>query len=183
MIFEQTYLKGSWIIKLAPSVDNRGSFTRLYNMEEFKEIEFNKEFVQVNHSTNHVKGTFRGMHYQLPPFSESKLIRCSRGKILDIIIDIRKGSETFLQTYTCELSPENNRMILLTEGFAHGYITLEDQSDILYFHTALYRPEFERGLNYLDPKLNVPVPFEPGLISEKDKNYCLLDDGFSGIEV
>lgn len=183
MIFEETDLKGSWVITLTPAIDNRGSFTRLYNMEEFKKIEFNKDFAQVNQSTNNVKGTFRGMHYQLPPYSETKLVRCSRGKILDIIIDIRKGSETFLKTFMCELSPENNKMILLSEGFAHGYMTLEDHSDLLYFHTSVYRPKFEGGLNYKDPKLKIDIPFEPLLIGERDNNYNFLGDNFAGIEV
>jgi len=183
MIFEETDLKGSWVIKTKPSVDNRGSFRRLYNMEEFKEIDFKKNFVQVNQSTNNLKGTFRGMHYQLPPFSETKLVKCTCGKILDIIIDLRKGSETFLKSFTCELSPENNKMILLSEGFAHGYITLEDHSDLLYFHTSVYRPNFEGGLNYRDPKLKIDIPFEPVLISERDNNYDFIDTDFSGIEV
>ena len=152
-------------------------------MEEFKQIGFNRDFVQVNQSTNNVKGTFRGMHYQLPPYCETKLVRCSRGRILDIILDIRKGSETFLEAFTCELSPENNKMILLTEGFAHGYMTLEEYSDLLYFHTSVYRPQFEGGLNFRDPKLKIDIPFEPALISERDNNYSFLDEGFLGIEI
>ena len=183
MIFEQTYLKGAWMITLTPFADNRGSFARMYCKDEFSEIGFMQDFVQVNHATNDLKGTFRGLHYQVPPYSESKLIRCTRGKVFDIIVDIRKGSDSFLKSFTSELSSENNKMILITEGFAHGYITLEDNCGLVYFHSSFYKPGFEGGLNYKDPMLGMNLPFEPQVISEKDNNYNFIDKTFTGIEI
>ncbi|MEZ5082522.1 MAG: dTDP-4-dehydrorhamnose 3,5-epimerase [Bacteroidales bacterium] len=183
MTFEETNLNGAWVITLSPFIDERGSFVRMFCKDEFAKEGFTDEFVQINHSTNISKGTFRGLHYQKPPFSETKLIRCIRGKVFDIIVDIRQGSGTFLQHFTIELTPDNSKILLVPEGFAHGYITLENNSDLVYFHTSFYKPGFENALNYKDPKLNIQLPIEPKIISDKDKNHQFIHPNFEGIKI
>ena len=183
MTFEQTNLKGAWVVTLSPFNDERGSFARMFCKKDFSEIGFTKEFVQLNHSVNLSKRTFRGLHYQTPPYTETKLIRCIRGKIFDVIVDIREGSETFLNHFSIELSPENSKMLLVPEGFAHGYLTLVDNSDLIYFHTSYYKPGFEAALNYMDPKLNIQLPMEPAIISDKDKIHSFIDNNFTGIKI
>jgi dTDP-4-dehydrorhamnose 3,5-epimerase len=181
MIFSETKLKGAWIIKPEPFTDERGLFARVYCEEEFKAIGHKKHFVQINHSVNSKKGTFRGLHYQLKPFSEIKLIRCVAGKVFDVIVDIRKGSDTFLQYFGVELSAKNMKMIYVPEGFAHGFITLENNSQLIYHHTSFYKPGFESGLRYDDPKLSINLPLSPVIITEKDKSYPLINSSFTGI--
>ena len=183
MTFEQTNLKGAWVVTLSPFHDERGSFVRMFCKNEFSATGLNREFVQLNHSVNKSKGTFRGLHYQKPPFSEAKLIRCIRGKIFDVIVDIREGSETFLHHFSIELSPESSTMLFVPEGFAHGYVTLEDNSDLIYFHTSFHTPGFEAALNYKDPMLNIQLPVEPTIMSDKDKIHAFIDNNFTGIKI
>ena len=143
MIFTETGLSGAFVVEPEPFIDERGSFARVYCKDEFKHIGSIKEFVQINHSVNKLKGTFRGLHYQLPPFTETKLIRCIHGKVFDVIVDIRTKSDTFLKHFAINLSAVNMKMILVPEGFAHGFLTLKDNSQMIYHHTALYKPGFE----------------------------------------
>ena len=140
-----------------------------------------KEFVQVNVSINHKKGTFRGLHYQLPPFAETKLIRCNKGKVFDVIVDIRKGSETFLQWFGIELSESNMKMLYIPEGFAHGFLTQTDDAQMTYQHTAFYKPGYEAGLRYDDPALGISLPEKPTVISEKDLLQPFINQSFKGI--
>jgi dTDP-4-dehydrorhamnose 3,5-epimerase len=181
MIFSETKLKGAFVIEPEPFTDERGLFARVYCAEEFKAIGHHKPFVQINHSVNTHKATFRGLHYQLPPFSEIKLIRCVAGKVFDVIVDIRKGSQTFLQHFTVELSAKNMKMLYVPEGFAHGFITLEDNTQLIYHHTSFYKPGFEAGIGYNDPRLEIKLPVEPLVITEKDKSYPLINSSFTGI--
>ena len=181
MIFEATKLPGAYIIELEPFRDERGLFARTFCKRDFAEIDHQKEFVQFNHSHTRDKGTLRGMHYQHPPHAEIKLIRCIRGKVLDVIIDIRQDSPTFLQHIGVELSSENMRMIYVPEGFAHGFQTLVDHSELIYHHTAYYTPEAEGGLHALDPKLNIDWPLEPTVMSDKDKNQAFIQSPYTGI--
>jgi len=183
MIFTETNLKGAYIIDPEPFVDERGLFARVYCKEEFKEIDFQSEFVQFNHSVNKSKRTFRGLHYQRPPFSEVKLIRCIRGNVFDIIVDLRKDSTTFLKHYCIELSEKNMKTMLVPQGFAHGFLTLEDNSQMLYHHTEYFKPGFEAGLRYDDPVLNIKLPEVPKIISEKDKNNPLISNTFKAIDL
>lgn len=183
MIFTETKLSGAFLIKPEPFVDERGLFARVYCKDEFTKINFHDEFVQFNHSVNKIKGTFRGFHYQLPPFSEVKLIRCVRGKVFDVIVDIRKNSKTFLKHFSVELSEENMKMLLIPKGFAHGFLTLEDNSHMIYHHTEYYKPGFEGGLRFDDPLLKIDLPELPKIISEKDKNNPLITNTFKGIEI
>jgi dTDP-4-dehydrorhamnose 3,5-epimerase len=183
MKFRETPLKGSYVIITEPFTDNRGLFARTYCRDEFREIGHFKEFVQFNHSLTNKKGTVRGMHYQKPPYSEIKLIRCVRGAVYDVIIDIRKNSHTFLKYFSVELSENNMLSLYIPEGFAHGFQTLEDNSQLIYHHTALYTPGSEAGMRFNDPRVGIKWPLEVSVISDKDLEHRLIDDNFSEIGV
>jgi len=183
MIFKNTFIEGVYVAQLSPFTDERGSFVRMFCEEEFKTIGLDKGIVQVNHSVNSNKGTFRGFHYQKPPFSETKIIRCIRGEVLDMVIDIRKKSPTFLKSFAINLSSENNKMIVVPDGMAHGFITLDDNTELVYFHTAFYKPGCEGAIRYDDPALDVKLPFKPIVISEKDKSYPLIDINNFGLVI
>jgi dTDP-4-dehydrorhamnose 3,5-epimerase len=180
MTFEETKLKGAYIVSLNMLSDDRGLFARTFCKKEFKQINHRKEFVQMNHSWNKHKGTIRGMHYQIPPFQEVKLIRCIKGKVLDVIIDLRKYSPTFLQHVSVELSADNKKMIYVPEDFAHGFQALEDDTELIYHHTEYYMPDADRGLRYDDPALNIKWSLPPVMVSDKDKSYKLIDNSFKG---
>ena len=134
----------------------------------------------MNHSFNNLKGTIRGMHFQKEPHQEKKLVRCIKGSVFDVIIDLRKESETFLKYISIELSEKNKTMILIPENFAHGFQTLEDNTELLYHHTEFYNKEFEDGLLYNDPQLKITWPLPVTVISEKDKGYTpIINKKFS----
>jgi len=181
MIFTPTPLAGSYIIDLTPFGDSRGWFARTYCKKEFEQIGHTKEWVQLNHSYTVQKGALRGMHYQLPPFSEIKMVRCIAGAVYDVIIDLREDSVTFLQWFGIELSAKNKKMVYIPEGFAHGFQTLEDHSELIYHHSEFYTPAAERGVRFNDRRINLRWPAEPTEISERDKQHPLIDDNFKGI--
>ena len=181
MTFNETILKGSYTIELNPLFDERGGFVRTFCKKEFTQIGFSKEFVQMNQSYNTKKGTLRGMHYQIPPFGEVKLIRCIRGSVYDVIIDLRKDSPSFLKYFGIVLSEKNNTMIYVPEGFAHGFQTLEDNSELVYNHTEYFTKNADAGLNYNDQAFNINWPIPVSVISEKDKNLKLIEQSFKGI--
>ncbi len=174
MKFIETRIKDLYVIEVDAYKDSRGMFTRTYCKKEFAQINFDKEFVQINFSFNKSKGTLRGMHYQEVPFEETKLIRCSSGKVFDVAIDLRKNSGTYLEWFGTDLSRENMRMILIPGGFAHGFITLEDDSELIYHHTEYHNPSSERGIRYEDKTINIKWPVEVTTISDKDNNYPLI---------
>ena len=180
MKFIPTILNGSFTIQLDPINDERGWFARYFCKKEFSTIGHNKEWVQMNHSFSLKKGTLRGMHFQKPPYSEIKLVRCIQGSVFDVIIDLRKDSPTFLKWFGTELSAENKLMMYIPEGFAHGFQTLEDNSGLLYMHTAYYSPEAEDGLRYNDPLVNISWPIEISEISMRDTNHDILEK-FNGL--
>ena len=173
MIFTPTKLKGAYIIDVKRLEDERGFFGRSYCEKEFQEYGLNTNVVQANVSHNKKKGTLRGMHMQLSPYEETKLVRCTRGAIHDVIIDMRQESETFLQWIGVELTADSFRMLFVPEGFAHGFITLEDNTDVTYQVTQFYTPGAEKGFRYDDPAFNITWPIEPVIISEKDKAHAL----------
>jgi dTDP-4-dehydrorhamnose 3,5-epimerase len=180
MIFEETTLKGAYVVSLQLLTDARGGFARTFCKKEFQQINHQKEFVQLNHSYNTFKGTVRGMHFQLPPYQEIKLIRCIKGAVIDVIVDLRENSPTFLQHVSVELSAENKKMIYVPENFAHGFQTLEDDTELIYHHTQFYTPQADTGIRFNDPLLKINWPLEPVMVSEKDKNYKLIDHTFKG---
>jgi len=181
MNFINTPFKDLWVIEPDIKKDSRGQLTRLFCKNEFLNIDFNKEFVQENLTLTIVKGTFRGYHYQSPPFAEKKLVRCINGKVLDIVIDLRRNSTTFLKNFSLELDSQNLNMLLIPEGFAHGFQTLTDNCQMLYLHTNFYNPEFECGIKYDEPKINISLPLPIKEISERDKNHPYLSEDFEGI--
>lgn len=181
MIFTGTALKGSYIVSLTPFSDDRGWFARTYCKKEFAAIGHDKEWVQMNHSFTKEKGTVRGMHFQHPPLAEIKMIRCIAGAVLDVIVDIRKGSPTFLQHVSFELSAANKQMVYIPEGFAHGFQTLEENTELIYHHSEYYQPGVEGGLRYGDPKLNIQWPLPVINVSQRDNDHPLLDENFKGI--
>jgi dTDP-4-dehydrorhamnose 3,5-epimerase len=182
MKFQETVLDGVFVIDFLKNEDNRGSFTRTFCKKEFATIGFSKEFVQINHSFNTTKGTLRGLHFQKMPFTESKLIRCIHGKVFDIVVDIRENSRTFLKYFGVELSLEKMNAIFIPEGFAHGYQTLEDNSALIYHHSQFYAPEFDGGIRFNDPILNINWPMPAINLSDKDKNYSFIDNNFKPIK-
>jgi dTDP-4-dehydrorhamnose 3,5-epimerase len=183
MIFKETPLQGAYLIEPEPYTDDRGLFARTYCKNEFARLNHKKEFVQFNHSKTLKKGTIRGMHYQLPPFSEIKLIRCIRGRVFDAIIDIRQDSATFLQHFTVELSEQNMLSLYIPEGFAHGFQTQEDNTELIYHHTAYYVPGHEAGIRYNDPLIGINWPLPVSEITEKDTNHKFLDKSFKGLSI
>jgi len=181
MIFNSTSLAGSYIIDLELRSDDRGWFSRYYCKDEFKKIGHTKEWVQMNHSVTNKKGSIRGMHFQLQPYKEIKMLRCINGSVYDVIIDIRKGSDTFLQWIGVELSAENKKMVYIPEGFAHGFQCLEDNCELLYHHSEFYKPGAESGIKYDDPLVNIKWPLPLTVISPRDEQHAYLDENFKGI--
>ena|SRR5258705_10893817 len=181
MKFTETTLKGSYIIDLDVFSDERGWFARTYCKSEFAAIGHDKEWVQLNHSYSAMKGTIRGMHFQLSDHKEIKLVRCIAGSVYDVIVDIRKNSPTFMEWISVELNAVNKKMIYIPEGFAHGFQTLTDNTELIYHHSNFYNSEYERGLRYNDDKLKILWPLKETAISDRDKNHPLINKEFPGI--
>jgi len=181
MKFFNTNFDGLWVIETESKSDERGFLTRLFCKNEFDKINFHQEFVQENLTFTKAKGTFRGFHYQLPPHTETKIVRCISGIVLDIVIDLRKNSKTFLDTFSLELDSSRLNMILIPEGFAHGFQTLTDNCMMLYLHSNFYNASFERGIRFNDPAINIELPLLVTDISERDKNHPNILKKFEGI--
>lgn len=181
--FSKTPLDGVYHIEPKPIEDDRGYFERLFCEDDFKEIGFYKKIVNINHSYTKQKGSVRGLHFQYPPFSETKIVFCIKGSILDIAVDIRASSPTFLKHHSQVLTSEKRDMLFMPEGFAHGFQTLEDDVELLYLHTNFYDKNSEGAINILDSILNINFPLEIKDISEKDKNNPFVDKNFKGIVV
>ncbi|HEE9005555.1 TPA: dTDP-4-dehydrorhamnose 3,5-epimerase, partial [Campylobacter jejuni] len=148
--FMKTCIEGVYIIKPKPICDERGYFERYFCTNDFEEIGMKKPIIQINHSKTIGKGSIRGMHYQIPPFCETKIVRCLKGSILDVAIDIRKNSPTFLQYFSIELNEVNNKYLYIPEGFAHGFQVLSDEAEILYLVTQEFNSSADRGINPFD---------------------------------
>lgn len=181
MIFNPTSLVGSFVIDLEPRSDERGWFARYYCKEEFEKIGHTKEWVQMNHSFTNKKGSIRGMHFQVQPFREIKMLRCIAGSVYDVIIDLRKGSSTFLQWMGVELSAANKKMLYIPEGFAHGFQCMEDDCELIYHHSEFYKPGAEAGIRYNDPLINIKWPLPLTVISSRDEEHPYLTEQFKGI--
>jgi dTDP-4-dehydrorhamnose 3,5-epimerase len=176
MIFTEIELKGAFIIDLNRLGDSRGFFARAFCQHEFHDHGLKPVIAQANIAFNKVKGTVRGMHFQYPPAAETKLVRCTRGAILDIIVDLRPESPTYLRHVAVELSAANHRALYVPERFAHGYQVLEDSTETSYQVGEFYSPENEGGLMYDDPRLDLKWPLPVGEISEKDSKWKLLEE-------
>lgn len=183
MKFLKTPLSSAYIIELEPIRDERGFFARMFCKNDFRQMGFDKEIVQINHSLTRQKGAIRGLHYQLPPTCETKIIRCIHGAVFDVMVDIRANSPTYLQWFGVELTEENMRMAFIPDGLAHGFQTLAENSELLYHHSAFYSIEHERGLRFDDPLLAIRWPLPAGVVSAKDQGYALLDETFRGIDL
>ena len=174
MRFEATPLAGAYLIELEPRVDQRGSFARAFCAREFGEHGLQTEFVQTNISSNTRAGTVRGMHFQREPHAEVKLVRCSKGAIYDVIVDMREGSAMRYRWFGAELSEENGLAMFVPKGFAHGYQALSDGATVVYMGSAFYAPEAEGGLRFDDPKLAISWPRAVTDLSDKDARWPLL---------
>jgi dTDP-4-dehydrorhamnose 3,5-epimerase len=176
MKFISTKIEDVFIIEPEKKGDDRGWFMRTFDLDLFKENipSFDCNWVQINQSYNKNKYTWRGFHYQMYPFEETKIVRCISGSVLDCVLDLREYSKTYLQTLQIELSSFNNTMLYIPKGCAHGYLTLEDNCELIYFHDEYYNPAFESGVKFDDKKISFTLPFTPKIISDKDCNYSDL---------
>lgn len=182
MKFNPTPLAGAYTIELERKGDDRGFFARFFCMEEFAKAGLINTFPQINNSLTRNKGTLRGMHYQLPPSAEVKVVRCIRGSLYDVILDLRPDSATFGKWFGETLTAENRTMMYVPQGFAHGFVTLEDDTEAFYLVSSIYAPQQERGVRYNDPAFGIQWPLDPVEISEKDKNWRDFDPEWHGIE-
>ncbi len=171
MIFTETTLQGAFIIDLDRKSDDRGYFARMFCGNEFEQHGLKPIVAQCNLSFNHQKGTLRGMHYQIPPATETKLVRCIRGAIYDVIVDLRPDSPSYLRHVGVELTPENGRSLYVPELFAHGYQTLTDDTEVMYAVSEFYTPNCERGARYNDPAFGIEWRLPITTISEKDASW------------
>jgi dTDP-4-dehydrorhamnose 3,5-epimerase len=183
MIFNELQLKRAFVITPEPFVDNRGFFLRSFCTEEFSSQGLVNNFLQMNHSGTKGKGSIRGMHFQYAPFAEVKVVKCTKGAILDVVIDLRKGSPTFLKWESVELSDENKRSIYIPQGFAHGFQTLTEDAEIIYLVSQVYNKESEGGVRYNDPAVGIEWELPVANMSEKDMNIPLIDSSFKGIDI
>ena len=171
MLFRETELPGAFVIELQKYEDERGFFARSWCQKEFEARGLNPRMVQCNVSFNKLKGTVRGMHYQVVPCAEAKLVRCTRGAICDVIIDLRPESVTHTQHVSEVLSSDNYKALFIPEGFAHGFQTLKDNCEVFYQMSEFYSPEHQRGLRYNDPAFKINWPINATVISDRDRNY------------
>jgi dTDP-4-dehydrorhamnose 3,5-epimerase len=171
MVITETKLKGAFVIDPELFEDVRGFFARTWSNREFEAFGLNPSFVESNVSFNKKKATLRGMHYQLPPYGQTKLVRCTRGSIYDVVIDLRPDSSTFKQWFALELSADNHRMLYVPGEFAHGFQTLEDNTEVLYLTSSYYAPEHAGGVRWNDPAFNISWPTDPLVIIPRDRDY------------
>ncbi len=174
MIFLPTPLAGAYVLEMEPRGDERGFFARSFCQEEFEKLGLNPHIAQTNVSYNKRRGTLRGMHYQAPPHAEAKLVRCTRGAIWDAIIDLRPDSPTFKRWHAVELSAANRRALYVPEGFAQGFQSIVDETEVLYYMSHPYRPESARGLRWDDPAFGIAWPVADPLLSARDRALPLF---------
>jgi len=172
MRFTETALPGAFIVDIERHEDERGFFARSWCMQEFRDRDLNPCVVQCNVSWNRSKGTLRGMHYQAAPHAEVKLVRCTRGSVHDVIIDLREKSPTFRRHVGVELSADNYRALYIPEGLAHGFLTLQDDSEVFYQMSAFYEPSAARGVRWNDPAFGIAWPLAVSVISHRDRDYA-----------
>lgn len=184
MNITKTKLNGVMVIEPKIFGDHRGWFTETYNEENFKKAGIDTVFIQDNHSFSATKGTLRGLHYQKDPKAQTKLVRCTKGSIFDVAIDIRKESPTYGEWYGVELSEENKKQLLVPKGFAHGFMTLTDNAEVQYKVDELYSPEHDRGIIWSDPEIGIEWPFDiQPVLSAKDEKAPLLKDADNNFKI
>ena len=174
MTFAETYLRGVFVVGLEPVADERGFFARSWCRDEFRARGLNPELVQCNISRNQRRGTLRGMHYQAPPREETKLVRCTRGSVYDVVVDLRADSPTFRRWVSVELSAENHLAVYVPEGCAHGFQTLADDAELFYQMAEFYAPEYARGVRWDDPAINIDWPITDPILSPRDLGHPRL---------
>jgi dTDP-4-dehydrorhamnose 3,5-epimerase len=179
--FIRTPLTGLMLVKREAMEDHRGFLSRFYCAEEFRLAGFVKPVAQINHTFTRERGSVRGLHFQHPPHAETKLVSCLKGKILDVAVDLRHESITFLHWHGEILSAENRKSLLIPEGYAHGFQTLTEDCELIYLHSSPYHPESEGALNILDPRLNIAWPLPINDVSERDRNHPFIDQNFQGL--
>ena len=175
MIFEETPLTGAFTIEIEPHRDERGFFARTWCAEELAAHGLDPQLAQASVSYNSKKGTLRGLHLQIAPHEETKIVRCTRGAIQDAIVDLRPGSKTFGQSFTTELTEQKRNQLYVPGGFAHGFLTLEDETEVSYNISTPYAPGFQRGYRFDDPKFGISWQASPSVISERDQAWTLWD--------
>ena len=171
MIFQETKLEGVFTIEIEQIKDERGFFARSFCSREFEKRGLNPHLVQCNISYNKRKGILRGMHYQVSPYAEAKLVRCTLGAIYDVVVDLRSDSLTFKQWFATELTSINRKMLYVPEGFAHGFQVLEDETEVFYQMSEFYNPQASQGFRWNDPAFKIEWPLPDACLSEKDRNY------------
>jgi dTDP-4-dehydrorhamnose 3,5-epimerase len=171
MIWRETELPGAFVVESKPIEDERGWFVRIYDESEFEERGLASRFVQSSAAFNKEWGTLRGLHYQVDPHAEAKLVRCTHGAVFDVIVDLRPDSSTFKRWAAVELSAESGRMLYVPEGLAHGYLTLEDETETFYLISAAYAPKAARGVRWDDAAFGIEWPHDPRVMSERDKAW------------
>lgn len=183
MNISDTVIPDLKLVQSVPHRDARGAFVRLFCAHELETVLADRQITQINQSiTSHV-GAVRGMHFQHAPHAEMKLVRCLRGRVWDVAIDLRQNSPTFLRHYAQELTPAEAQMMVIPEGFAHGFQALEPDSELLYLHTGFYQPSFEGGLRHDDPRLAIEWPLPVQDLSPRDLSHPLLGPNFSGVAI
>jgi dTDP-4-dehydrorhamnose 3,5-epimerase len=183
MKIEQTIIEGIVVIHSEPFKDERGFFNRIFCQKELEAIQPNIVIAQISYSMTKTKGTIRGMHFQYPPYCEMKIVRCVKGVIFDVAVDLRRNSPTFLQWHGEILSAENMKALVIPEGCAHGFQSLEDNIEMIYISTSLYCKEAENGIRFDDSKVDIQWPMNRTVISERDISYSFLSDNYEGILV
>ena len=178
---QPTPIPGLVVVEIKPHIDHRGAFARLYCEDELASLIGSQRIVQINHSRTAEIGTVRGLHYQRPPHAEMKLVRCIKGRVWDVAVDIRNNSPTFLRWHAEELTPTNARMMVIPEGFAHGFQVLEPDSELLYLHTEFYTPKSEGGLRHDDPRLAINWPLAVTDLSPRDAAHPFVNSDYFGI--
>ena len=176
MELEQTPIQGLYSINRPIRRDERGFFSRLFGADEISAAGRPTQAIHINSSTSKDTGTLRGIHFQYPPYSEAKIVSCVSGSIWDLGVDLRPGSPTRFKSFGMQLTPENGKSLLVPEGFGHAFITLEPNSTVVYVVSSAYSPENESGLRFDDPSLDINLPIEPKVLSEKDQTWELLDN-------
>lgn len=181
MTLQPTPLAGLWRAGSTAAQDHRGAFTRLFCAQALGDVLGSRRVMQINQSCTRQVGAVRGLHFQHAPHAEMKLVRCLRGRVWDVVVDLRAGSPTLLQWFATELNPADAQMLVIPEGFAHGFQALEPDSELLYLHTALYTPQAEGGLQCQDPRLDIPWPLPVADLSARDRQHPLVPPQFAGL--